>query len=142
MIRRNIVFLGIALLSVISTITVACTSEEAGQFEDIKWTLESYGISGNPEPVLAGTNVTATFKSDETQVSGSAGCNSYSGEYQVNGDEITVGQIASTEMYCMDPEGVMDQETEYLKLLMKAGSYEVIDGELHINCDGKILIFN
>lgn len=140
--KISILFLSMVLLCVTALITGACTKEEGGEFEDMKWTLESYGEIGNTKAILTGTEITAIFKSDEHQVSGSAGCNSYFGGYQVDGKELTIQQVGSTEMYCMDPEGVMNQESEYLKLLIKAESYEVDGMKLKINSGDSILVFN
>jgi len=44
-------------------------------------------------------------------------------------------------MYCMEPQGVMAQEQEYLSYLQTAKSYQLIDRKLQIDCDKKILIF-
>ena len=133
-------YLGIILLSLVVCLVGACTSEggDAGKFEDMKWVLESYG----GQAVLADTRITATFESADHQVSGSAGCNTYFGEYKVSGDKLTISQLANTEMYCMEPEGVMDQETEYLKMLHATDSYEIRDGKLRINTDGQVLVFH
>jgi heat shock protein HslJ len=116
-----------------------CGGSSAG-FEDITWVLESYGDSGNPQPVIEDTTVTATFTSEEKQVSGSAGCNGYFGGYEVK-DGLSVGMLAHTEMYCMEPEGVMDQETGYLEILGKAESYTVSGDRLEIDCGDKVLVY-
>ena len=45
-------------------------------------------------------------------------------------------------MYCLEPEGVMDQEEQYLGSLRLAESYEIVDGRLRIICsDGSMLVF-
>ena len=41
----------------------------------------------------------------------------------------------------MEPEGVMDQEQEYLAVLQLAESYEIDGAELQINCGSQVLIF-
>ena len=110
-------------------------------FKDIKWALESYGEKGNPQPVLADTETTATFDSAKGQVTGSAGCNTYFGNYDATKSRLTIGAIAATEMYCLGPEGVMDQEQEYLKILGAAESYQIQDGKLQISSGNQLLIF-
>jgi len=50
--------------------------------------------------------------------------------------------IVSTEMGCIEPEGVLEQELQYLKALQAAESYEIKDGKLEINCSAQILVFN
>lgn len=74
--------------------------------------------------VLEGTTLTASFGEDGT-LTGNSGCNTYNGSYEVNGDQITIGPLASTMMMCSDPAGVMDQEAQYLAALQSAASYQV-----------------
>jgi len=112
-----------------------------GDFEDTKWKLESYGEVGNLQAVVEGSQITATFDSAEGRVHGSAGCNTYFGRYQVSGIELSILETANTEMYCMEPEGVMDQEQQYLKLLQAAESYQIQDGKLQINSGNQVLVF-
>jgi heat shock protein HslJ len=73
---------------------------------------------------LAGTTLTADFGKDGN-LSGNAGCNTYSGAYKVNGDQITIGPLASTMMACSEPEGVMEQEAQYLAALQSAATYQI-----------------
>ncbi|MFC1874276.1 DUF4382 domain-containing protein [Chloroflexota bacterium] len=111
--------------------------------EDTKWILQSYGETGNLTDVLSGTEVTAEFVSSEGTVKGSAGCNSYFGSYEVEGSQLSIpGPIGATEMYCAEPEGVMDQEQEYLAALQLAESYEIDGDELRINCGNQVLVFS
>ena len=89
---------------------------------------------------IPGTTITATF--EDGQVRGSAGCNSYSGSYQVSGDTIAVGKIAITEMACLQPEGIMEQETMFMEFLGNAQTFRLVDGQLQIfRSDGEALTF-
>lgn len=116
--------------------------EPEGSLEDIKWVLQSYGGSDNRTSVLSGTEITAEFVSSEGTVKGSAGCNSYFGSYELKGNQLSIpGPVGSTEMYCVEPEGIMEQEQAYLTMLQLAESYEINDGELTINCGSEALIF-
>jgi heat shock protein HslJ len=74
--------------------------------------------------VITGTTLTAEFGRDGT-IAGKSGCNNYTGSYSVDGDKIKIGPLASTMMACTDPEGVMEQETQYLAALQMAESYQV-----------------
>jgi heat shock protein HslJ len=90
--------------------------------------------------VIEGRSITAKFDAGEVQ--GSAGCNSYSGSYQVVGDTISFGPIASTLMACMDHDGIMDQETMYLAWLQDAQTFRIRDDQLMIfRSDGEALTF-
>jgi len=66
--------------------------------------------------VLTGTNLTMAFGSDG-KVGGSAGCNRYTAMYTLEGQKLTIGPAAATRMMCAKPEGVMEQESQFLKAL-------------------------
>jgi len=96
------------------------------------WLLNSYNNGkGGMQSVVIGTEITAEFGEDGT-LSGSAGCNSYNAPYEATEDTISIGIAASTEMACMDPEGVMEQETLYLASLQNAAVYTIRDDRLEI----------
>lgn len=98
--------------------------------EGTRWTLELYLDSqGDLVSVLPDTEVTAQFEAGE--IGGSAGCNRYFGSYEVDGDKLSIGPLASTEMYC-HPDEVMDQEMAYLAALGSAASYKTEDDRLEI----------
>ena len=67
-----------------------------------------------------GTTLTATFTADA--VSGSSGCNTYSGGYTLDGINVTIGPLASTMMGCEQP--MMDQETAFLTALQTPSTVE------------------
>jgi heat shock protein HslJ len=79
---------------------------------------------------LAGVRVTAVF-GDDNRVSGSGGCNAYFGRAAVSGEQLTVGLLGSTMMYC-GAEGVMTQEGAYYSALEKAKVFRVVDGRLQL----------
>ena len=134
----------VCLFVAASLVLFACARgvEEPAGLEDKTWVLESYGEEGSLQAVLTGTEITALFDSAEGRVRGSAGCNSYFGDYQVSKNKLSIPMMAHTEMYCLEPEGVMEQETQYLKILQTAESYEVGDGKLRITAGSQILVFS
>jgi heat shock protein HslJ len=86
--------------------------------------------------VLIGTEITAAF-GDDGKLTGSAGCNSYFGSYEVDGEAITFGPLGSTLMACAEPEGIMNQEQAYLAALESAGTYRIEGDKLElIDADG------
>ena len=109
---------------------------QGSTLEDTKWFLRSYGEQNNMKAVIEGTEITATFSSDQSKVSGSAGCNTYSAGYEVKGNELSVFEMVFTEMACISPEGVMEQEKVFLSLLANAQSFEADDTTLTIICEG------
>jgi heat shock protein HslJ len=85
----------------------------------------------NGSEPLQGTDITLIF--EDNNAGGSSGCNSYGGEYKSEPDgKLQFGEIAQTLMFCMEPEGVMDQEAEYSSLLQQAASYRIADDRLEI----------
>jgi heat shock protein HslJ len=81
--------------------------------------------------VLNGTTLTAEFGTDGT-LSGNGGCNTYSGSYKVNGNEISIGPLASTKKFCNDPAGIMEQETQLLAALQTASTYLIEGNSLEL----------
>ena len=61
------------------------------------WKLVSYGSPDNLTPVAADVDTSIIFGEDGT-ISGNVGCNSFGGDYKVDGDKITFGPISSTLM--------------------------------------------
>ena len=134
---------GITLMVVSAALILAftgCSGSSSDKLEDVKWVLESYGDRDNPRDVIEGTEVTATFNSEDNRVTGVASCNNYFGGYEIK-DGLSVGMLANTEMWCGEPEGRMDQETEYLTILQAAESYTVKGSTLTIDCGDDVLIY-
>jgi heat shock protein HslJ len=70
---------------------------------------------------------TATFADDGT-VSGSSGCNTFSGSYTLDGNSLSFGPLASTQMACADD--VMTQEAAVLGALGRVASFVIQGNEL------------
>ena len=83
--------------------------------QGIQFQLASFGPAGAEQPVIPGTQITATFS--ETEVTGSAGCNDYVGTLTPVDDFFTVGPIATTLRACSEPAGIVEQEQAYLTAL-------------------------
>ena len=91
-----------------------------------EWNVTGYntGTEAVTSPI-AGTTLTATFTPDG-QVSGNAGCNTYTGAYTLDGTSLTVGPLATTMMACEQP--IMDQETKFLAALQVPTTVETSGG--------------
>ena len=131
--------LGVFVSSLLGCSQAATPSQQ--QIEDINWKLESYGQQANPQRILEGSEVAANFRSSDHQVVGFGGCNGYGGGYELNGARLTVSALISTKIYCTEPEGVTEQETQYLDLLQNAESFQVQGGKLYINSGNQVLVF-
>jgi len=83
--------------------------------------------------VVAGTTVTLRFGEDG-QASGSTGCNSYSGTYQVRGDNISFSRLVSTRRACLD-QNANQQEQRFLSALEAANRFRLLTNRLTILSD-------
>ena len=121
---------------IVSIILSACSSILPSEHDGTTWVLTAI----NNDTAIIGNSPTLEFEGD--MVSGNASCNIYSGSYQVGGETISFGLLTRTEMYCMEPEGVMDQEQTYLETLEAAQRFELIENTLTIYSDsGATLTF-
>ncbi|HJS28208.1 MAG TPA: META domain-containing protein [Anaerolineales bacterium] len=103
-------------------------AEFESQSQDLagtSWTVISYN-TGQAAVVslISGTEITADFAEDG-QLGGSAGCNTYFASYETEGNSIRIGAPGSTRMFCAEPEGLMEQESQYLAALQTAATYRI-----------------
>jgi heat shock protein HslJ len=65
-------------------------------------------------------------------LTGSAGCNSYQASYSANKDSLTIQKPASTLKTCDSPNGVMEQEQQYLAGLPSVTTFTVAGPTLQL----------
>lgn len=99
-----------------------------GVIEDLltsrTWRLDAFTDRSFEEAALLSPEVTLEFTRDHA-IRGSAGCNQYFGEYQVQqGKNLLVTAVGATRMSCPE-EATNQQETRYLEALEKAVRLEV-----------------
>ena len=84
-------------------------------------------------------NITLAFD-DEAGATGSGGCNSYGGAYEVDGSngKLQFSEITSTLMACAD-EGVTNAESAYFQALNSVGEYALGNGQLTLLGDHTLL---
>jgi heat shock protein HslJ len=96
----------IAVIAIIALVAVWLTNwggdeAPADPLAGTKWQVRSYynaaEVGGMASP-MGGVQLTAEFT--EGVVGGSAGCNTYSASYTVDGDSLSIGEAASTMMFC------------------------------------------
>jgi heat shock protein HslJ len=82
---------------------------------------------------VTGSTLTAIFTAD--QVSGSAGCNTFSGSYTLDGTTLKIGPLASTMKACAD-QAVNDQEQQFLAALQASTTYSQSGNSLTLKAAG------
>ena len=96
------------------------------KLEDALWALAT--LHGTD--VISDTEITAEFK--DGQIAGSAGCNEYFASYERTEENISFGDAGSTRMMCNEPEGIMDQEGQYLASLATVESFRYAQGGMQM----------
>lgn len=94
------------------------------------WILTTY----NGQQPINGYQPTMKFEAD--RISGSTGCNHFGGDFLIKDDTVKFEGVHSTEMACMEPEGIMDQERIYLETLQAVVRFSFTDEELVLFTDG------
>lgn len=104
--------------------------------EGVTWQLVEF-LHPDGALTMSATEATLTFQ--DGRVGGNAGCNNFSADYAVEGQQLTVGQGMSTMMACIEP--IMAQEQALLANLSQAASYAITEGQLQIlDTDGNALL--
>ena len=120
------------VLVVAGALAAACggdDDDDAGgpALEGTEWTL----VSGVEAPEDAAPTLTLA----DGSANGFGGCNTFGGSYELDGDSITIGPLASTMMACEEAKSAA--EAAYLPALEAADAWAVEDGELVLSSDGE-----
>ncbi len=112
------------------TISAQPAIDEGNELVGKRWKLiELYGNQiipdeNKPEPHFV-------FNAEGNRISGNAGCNNFTGSYQVTGvDRIRFSQVATTRKMCINS---MDTEEKFLQVLNRADSYIIKNDTLILN---------
>jgi heat shock protein HslJ len=116
---RKILILAVALF-----LLAACTPATA-PLDGTTWQLVELGGTNDVQEPGGLPPITVRFEGG--QISGSAGCNSYGGNYRATETTITITNLSQTLMACTADE-VMRRESAYMSALQAADAYTV-DGE-------------
>jgi len=105
-----------------------------------RWNVVNYNNGQGIVTLLPGTSADLAFGADG-QVTGNAGCNSFFGPYRASGNSLSAGPLGSTSRICPDPEGLMDQEAQFLRALQSAASFRIDGNTIEIqNAAGQIVV--
>lgn len=96
-----------------------------------KWVLSE--LNGTPVQT-SGTDKDASisFSLSDMRVTGTGGCNRFSGTFTAKGDELSLGPLASTKMMCPDQKF----EDAFFAAMAKVKNFEIADKVLSLK-DGK-----
>jgi heat shock protein HslJ len=125
------------LLMICLTVS-ACASKENALPLAGSWRLTAYGPADSPTPAVPDVEAFLSFGADGT-LTGNTGCNQLGGDYQLEGDQITFGQIVSTLIACPDMQ--MAQEDSMHQVLTGTASFKIEGNTLTITNNGMVLVF-
>jgi heat shock protein HslJ len=119
-----------ALVTVLFSVYFPSAATINQDLANTHWRLVSFGVPNVEAPLIDGSAITLTLGVD-ARVTGSGGCNSYGGVYDVQGDRIAITQLISTMRACAD-EAFTRQEKRFYEALASAVSYELAGDTLRI----------
>lgn len=88
------------------------------------WEVTSFLQDSGVSTLIPDSKITAVF-GDGGKLTGSAGCNEYTGTFELDKGALTISGLSATEKACETPPGVMEQEQAFLAALPKTASYTV-----------------
>jgi heat shock protein HslJ len=98
----------------------------------------SFQINTLSDSIITDYKLTFEFNIETKQITGFSGCNRFSGTYNVHENNLKIGPIASTRMYCDDSANKI--EIKLLDYLSKVDSFKYDKGILSFLSNKKILI--
>ena len=131
----------LTLIITLILVSLLGCSQKTDDLAGTKWEL----VSLNGKDLIEGTTITLEFT--EMYLGGQMGCNGYGGspdigKYRSKGDGTFAldPPFAVTVQLCTEPEGIMEQEAEYIEALMSANYYQIVDDLLEIKNEAGVII--
>jgi heat shock protein HslJ len=116
-------------------ITLATFKAQSLDLSGTAWIVTGYNNGKEAVvSVISGSELTASFGADG-KLTGSAGCNTYVTTYELQAKRVTIKPAATTRKMCVTPEGIMEQETQFIKALGTAASFNIDGDRLEIRSD-------
>jgi heat shock protein HslJ len=115
---------------------------KATTLEGTPWQVRDYFSDEEQQasvPILPDTEITAVFELGG-DLTGSAGCNTYQAPYEGSENRLNIGPVSSTEMACLEPDGIMAQESQYLAALAMATTFQIVGDALQLTTDDGTLV--
>ncbi|NHB85010.1 META domain-containing protein [Tessaracoccus sp. HDW20] len=96
------------------------------------WVVTGYNNGkGGVVSTIVGSEASLEF-GDDGALSGSGGCNRLTGSYTATDGAVSFDHLASTGMACLEPEGLMEQESAFLAALGTAATYSIEGDQLEL----------
>lgn len=107
--------------------------------EDIagqEWIVDSLRPSKANAFDWSGRGISLQLDATAGRASGYGGCNRWFAGYTSSGPgQLSFSQAGATRMACMEPEGVMEREQEFLDALGKVSTFRLSEDHLYLESD-------
>ena len=106
--------------------------------DDVTWTLVSFDSITGPQTVIKNSNITLSIDIENRQLGGIGGCNAYGADFVLDDEshQMTISNVISTQMWCEQPEDVMQQEQNYFATLEKVRFFTLDEEGLNMVVGG------
>ena len=129
--KRSVALLGVLVLLAGCAITSRNATMDLPGTSWVLADIDGTAPVGETPPTLA--------FDDQGSVSGTGGCNTFNGEVTIDGSDLSVGPLASTQMAC--EEDISTQEAAFFTALQDVTSYTVDNEGRLVLQDGGTLTF-
>jgi len=117
---------------------IGFATESSVALDAYSWRLA--GLPDTDSNALAGLERPVWTRFEAGRISGFSGCNNFMGAYTIEGDRVTLGQLAGTLMACNEPAASIDNS--FRAAFAGTLRYEIIGSQLRLTtAAGKILTF-
>jgi heat shock protein HslJ len=123
----------IALLFSVLNFSGCPGSNKTFAIKGTEWKLET--LNGKTVTLKSGNYITLNFAGSVEKISGTAVCNTYSGEYVKTDNSLTFSGIGSTKLKCDDNLN----ESDYYGMLVSVDTYKISDGKLSLISNGSVI---
>lgn len=107
---------------------VGCATPPSTELDGTSWRSQS---QMSADEGTSAQEATASLAFAEGQVSGSTGCNRFWASYRIEGNQLTVEEMAVTERACMGAAGEL--EKQFVELFAQPVAFEVLSsGDLAV----------
>jgi heat shock protein HslJ len=133
---KKYIYIPIVSFILFSLLIASCRNSRnnsATAITEYNWKLielngERISTTGAREPFIV-------FQPKDNKVNGNAGCNNFFGNYQINGEQITISNVGATKMACQN----MQLETSFFQLLQTPLTFSISENDLIFkNNDGNV----
>jgi heat shock protein HslJ len=141
--RHRFILIAVAVLAVgaiAALIVLAAQSTPPTALTQPTWTLTRLVVDGQDQALSSTRSATLQFGARDGQVSGSGGCNGFSGRYALHETTLQISELSSTLIGCSDPV-VREQESQYFDTLPRVATYRLEGNTLTLSSDrGQVLL--